>query len=192
MKMNALYAALSGAFLLGTAALCPAQTTNTATGDNTAPSATTTHRAATHKADAGARDEYKADKDKIEADYKQAKAQCKSMNGNAKDVCEKQAKADEKVAKAELDAKRKGNDPASDYKVAETKAKANYDVAKEKCDDMKGKEKSACKKQAKADEDKALAEAKSLRKNVASANGHARSAKPADMGSTGTANGTAK
>lgn len=169
MRMTTLYAALSGAFLLGTAALVPAQTTNTATGDNTSTSATTTHRAAT-KANAGARDEYKADKERIEADYKEAKAKCKSMTGNAKDVCEKEAKGNENVAKAELDAKRKGNTPESDYNVMTAKAKAQYEVAKEKCDDMKGKEKSACKKQAKADEDKALAEAKQNRKNVASTN----------------------
>jgi hypothetical protein len=166
MKMTALYAALSGAFLLGTAALVPAQTTNTATGDNSSMSSTSTMH--TTKANAGAKDEYKAEKDKIAADYKEAKAKCKTMSGNAKDVCEKEAKGNEKVAKAELDAKKKGNDAATDYKDMEAKAKAQYEVAKEKCDDMKGKEKSACKKQAKADEDKALADAKASRKNVAS------------------------
>ena len=55
MKMKALYAALSGAFLLGAATLCPAQTTNTATGDNTTPSATTMNHSS--KANAGAKDE---------------------------------------------------------------------------------------------------------------------------------------
>jgi len=165
MKMTTLYAALSGAFLLGTAALVPAQTTNTATGDNTSSAAMTSHKTA--KANAGAKDEYKAEKDKIAADYKEAKAKCKTMSGNAKDVCEKEEKGNEKVAKAELSAKQKGNDPATDYNVLEAKAKSQYEVAKEKCDDMKGKEKSACKKEAKADEDKALAEAKANRKNVA-------------------------
>ena len=52
--------------------------------------------------------------------------------------------------------------------MAVAKAHGTYDVAKEKCEDQKGKEKSACKKQAKADEDKALADAKASRKNVAS------------------------
>ena len=170
MKMNALYAALSGAFLLGAATLGAAQTTNTTTGDSTSPSAGTMHRAtAPHVA----ANEYKAEKSRISANYKEAAAKCKAMKGNAKEVCEKQAKADEKIAKAELESKHKGKDPATDYKVAETRAKANYDVAQEKCDDMKGKEKSACKKQAKADEDRALAEAKQMRKQ------HVASSKPA-------------
>jgi hypothetical protein len=78
-----------------------------------------------------------------------------------------EAKGNEKVAKAELEAKRKGT-PHSQYEAQVAKAKAAYDVAKEKCDDQKGKEKSACKKQAKADEEKALAEAKASRKTVAS------------------------
>jgi hypothetical protein len=180
----ALYAALSGAFLLGTAALAPARMTNTATGDDTSTSASTTHRTAT-MANAGARDEYKADKERIEADYKEAKAKCKSMTGNAKDVCEKDAKGNENVAKAELAAKRRGNTPESDYSVMTAKAKARYEVAREKCDDMKGKERSACKKQAKADEDKALADAKSMRKNVAS-NARTRTTKSTGMTSPAT------
>src|SRR3954471_14569509 len=113
MKMTALYAALSGAFLLGTAALVPAQTTHTATGDNSSMSSTSTQRSSA-KANAGAKDENKAEKDKIAADYKEAKAKCKTMSGNAKDVCEKEAKGNENVAKAELDAKKKGNDAATD------------------------------------------------------------------------------
>src|SRR5687767_5100916 len=47
-----------------------------------------------------------AEEDRIEADYKAAKAKCDAMKGNEKDVCEKEAKANEKVAKAELNAKK--------------------------------------------------------------------------------------
>ena len=81
------------------------------------------------------------------------------MNGNAKDVCEKEAKGKEKVAKAELDAKANPTE-RNQRKVQEAKAEAEYDVAKEKCDDMKGKEKSACQKEAKAQHDRAKAEMK--------------------------------
>ena len=90
------------------------------------------------------------------------------MAGNAKDICTAEAKGKENVAKAELEAKRKGT-PHAQYEVQVAKAKADYDVAKEKCDDQTGKEKSACKKQAKADEDKALAEAKATRGSLADA-----------------------
>ena len=47
-----------------------------------------------------------AEEDRIEADYKAAKAKCDAMKGNEKDICEKEAKANEKVAKAELNAKK--------------------------------------------------------------------------------------
>ena len=67
-----------------------------------------------------------------------------------------------------FEAKYKGTEHAA-YEAEVAKAKARYDVAQEKCDDMKGAEKSACKKQAKADETKALADAKANRgKKVAS------------------------
>ena len=100
-----------------------------------------------------------AEEDRIEADYKAAKAKCDPMKGNQKDVCEKQAKANEKVAKAELDAK-KDPSPRNQRKVAEAKADGEYAVAKEKCDDLKGNEKSACEKQAKAKHEQAKADIK--------------------------------
>jgi hypothetical protein len=108
------------------------------------------------------RDAYKADKDKIEAQYKADKDQCKSMSGNAKDVCTAEAKGKEKVAKAELEANYKNTDKArSDARVA--KADADYDVAKEKCDDMSGNQKDVCVKEAKATHTKAKADAKLAR-----------------------------
>jgi hypothetical protein len=157
MKMNTLYAALCGAFLLGAATLAPAQ--------STPAGSPITHPIANAKV--ATSPEYRADKEKIEADYKVAKANCKTMTGNAKDVCIKQAKGDEKVAMAELEAKRTGT-PHAMYEVQKAKADAIYEVAQEKCDDQKGADKSACKKQAKADKEKAIADAKANRSSVAS------------------------
>jgi hypothetical protein len=105
------------------------------------------------------RDMNKADKDRIAADYKADKAKCDSMQGNAKDVCMKQAKGKENVAKAELDNKAHPS-ARNQRKVGEAKAKSDYEVAKEKCDDQKGKEKSACEKEAKAAYDRAKADMK--------------------------------
>ena len=112
-------------------------------------------------ANALTKDEYKVAKEKIEADYKVSKAQCDTMKDNAKDVCEKQAKGVENVAKAELEQQYK---PSTSHarKVAEEKVKANYQVAKEKCDDMSGDGKNACEKQAKADEAKGKADIKAM------------------------------
>jgi len=176
MRMTTLYAALSGAFLLGTAALSPAQTTTATPSSPPSSTATTLPAPAPagssitnpiKNAKVAASGDYRADKDRIKADYKSANEKCKSMSGNAKAVCHKEAKGQENVAMAELEAKRKGT-PHAEYEVEVAKAKAAYDVAQEKCDDMKGAEKSACKKQAKADEKKALADAKAHRKDMAS------------------------
>ncbi|MGN1055329.1 MAG: hypothetical protein ACI4QS_01280 [Comamonas sp.] len=104
-------------------------------------------------------DEFKAEKDRIEAEYKAAKDQCKSMSGNAKDVCQEEAKGKEKVAKAELDFRKDGSE-SNRHKVAKAKADAAYDVAKEKCDDQSGNAKDVCEADAKAAHVKALEAAK--------------------------------
>ena len=44
--------------------------------------------------------------------------------------------------------------------LAEAKAKAEYEVAKERCDDQKGEQKNACQNQAKANRDRAMAQAR--------------------------------
>lgn len=110
-------------------------------------------------ADAMSKDAYKSAKDQIEQTAKADKKACDAMKDNAKDICQAEAKAKEKVAKAELDAQRKPS-PKADEKVRLMKAEAAYEVAKEKCEDQKGKEMSACKKDAKTTYDKTKAEAK--------------------------------
>ena len=114
-------------------------------------------------ASAMTKDEYKVAKQKIESDYKVAKAQCDTTKDNAKDVCMKEAKGTENVAKADLEQQYKPSDSHA-RKVAEEKATMTYDVAKEKCDDQKGDAKSACVNQAKADHDKSKADMKAMKK----------------------------
>ena len=105
------------------------------------------------------RDAYKAEQDRIEAQYKSEKDRCGSMSDNAKDVCQAEVKGKEKVAKAELEAQYKNTDKArNDARVA--KADADYDVAKEKCDNLSGNQKDVCVKEAKAAHTKAKANAK--------------------------------
>ena len=84
-----------------------------------------------------------ADQDRIEAEYKAAKERCDPMQGNAKDICEKEAKGKEKVAKAELDAKMKPT-AGNQRKAKEARAEAAYEVAKERCEDQKGNGKDVC------------------------------------------------
>lgn len=101
--------------------------------------------------------QYKAGKEKIEAQYKADKKACEGMKGNANDVCEKEAKGKENVAKAQLEEQYKPS--ARHEKEAENaQAKANYAVAKEKCEDLKGKAERDCKKQAKAEMHQAKAD----------------------------------
>ncbi len=105
------------------------------------------------------KDAYKSGKDGISSQYKTDKAACSSMSANAKDICFEQAKAKEKVALAELEFGYTGK-PRDGTKVMEVKAKTAYAVAKEKCDDQTGNAKDVCRKEAKAVEVKALADAK--------------------------------
>lgn len=106
-----------------------------------------------------AKSEYEARKSRISADYKVDKRACSSFSGNAKDVCIEEAKAKEKVARAELEVAYTGK--ASDSnKLLIAKAEAAYDVAKEKCDDLSGNAKDVCVEEAKAVKTKALADAK--------------------------------
>lgn len=102
------------------------------------------------------KDEYKTQKAEIEATYKADKKGC-GMKANSKDVCNAEAKAKEKVSRAELEASYKPS-PGADAKVREAKADADYDVAKERCEDLKGKEQSACKVEANSAHEKATHE----------------------------------
>jgi hypothetical protein len=103
--------------------------------------------------------DYSAGKTRISADYKTDKATCAPMMGNAKDICVQEAKAKEKIARAELEFGYSGK-PADEVKVRVARAETAYAVAKEKCDDQSGNAKDVCVKEAKAVEVKALADAR--------------------------------
>lgn len=101
----------------------------------------------------------KASEDQIKAQYKADKESCSSMSGNTKDICIAEAKGREKVANAELDARR-NNTEKTRYGMLVTKAEAQYAVAKERCDDRSGNDKDVCLKDAKAAMVAAKADAK--------------------------------
>lgn len=123
-------------------------------------------------------DEYKVEKDRIEAAYKSAKAHCDTLKGNAEDVCEKQAKGEEKIAKAELENRYKPSEQNA-HKARVARADASYEVAKEKCDDLSGNAKDVCRKDAKAAHVTAIENAKI--KKAASAAADTPSEKAADV-----------
>lgn len=152
MKYQLIAAAVALAFSTAVAAQ------STAPRPDTAPT-TRTERAPAADRATTERKVKDAEEDRIEAEYKADKAKCDGMKDNAKDVCQKEAKGKEKVAKAELDAKKTPSE-RSQRKVKEAKAEAEYEVAKEKCDDMKGNDKNACQKDAKTMRERAKAEFK--------------------------------
>lgn len=101
---------------------------------------------------------YKAEKDRINAQYKSAMESCKPLKANAEDVCKAEAKAQQRIGIAELDAKNKGT-PEAQRDARKVRAEAEYSVAREKCDDLAGNAKDVCVKEAKAAETKAKADA---------------------------------
>lgn len=113
-------------------------------------------------AQAMTKDQHKAAEQQIEATYKADKKACDAMKANAKDVCEKEAKGKEKIAKAELEQQYKPSERNA-RKVAETKADVAYDVAKEKCEDLKGDAQKSCEKDAKANHEVAQQAAKGVK-----------------------------
>jgi len=109
------------------------------------------------------KDEIKHEGDRISAEFKSAKQACDSKAGNAKDICMAEAKGNEKVAKAELDARDKGT-PKAQEEAKVAKAEANYGVAKQRCDDLGGNAKDVCLKDARAAMTHAKASAEADRK----------------------------
>lgn len=109
------------------------------------------------------KDDYKAGKDKISAEYKAAKTGCATFSGNPKDICVAEAKGNEKIARAELEASYKPTSK-SHYQALVARAEADLSVAKERCDDQAGNAKDVCLKEAKAAETTAKANAKAQMK----------------------------
>lgn len=82
------------------------------------------------------------------ADYKAARAKCNELGGNSKDVCVKEAKAAEKSAMANAKAEKKSSGAHAEASADERKA--DFKVAKAKCDAMSGNAKDICEKEAEA------------------------------------------
>lgn len=143
-----------------------------------APALAIAFGAASMAAQGMSKEEYNAARASIAAEYKSASAKCRSLSANAKDVCMAEAKGSEKVAKAELEARNKPGEKAR-HAVSIAKAEADYAVAKERCDDKTGGDKTACVKEAKAAEARAKADAKAQRQASAASQPAKDAAAPA-------------
>ncbi len=105
------------------------------------------------------KDEHKAAVKNAETAYTNAKATCKSLAGNAKDVCMAEAKVEKTYSIAKTDGDFK-NTAKAIYDGRKDVAKAEYDLAKTKCAAKAGNDKDVCIKEAKAIEVRALEDAK--------------------------------
>ena len=102
---------------------------------------------ATSTAERDRKNEYKAAVARADADHKAAKDACKPKQGNDRDVCMKEAKAQYVKVTADAKARLKSKDAVADAR--EDTMVAQYKVAKEKCDAMSGDAKDKCVKDAK-------------------------------------------
>ena len=93
--------------------------------------------------------EFEARKERLDATHDVAKRKCGTYGGNARDICMAEAKGRDRVARMELEERYKDT-PKARYNVRMARAEAEYDVAKEKCDDRAGPQKDLCLKEAKA------------------------------------------
>ena len=109
--------------------------------------------------------DYNAGKHGIAADYKSARAACASLSGNANDICRAEAKGGKDVAKAELE-ERRAPGSRNHYAVRAARAKADYSVAIEKCDDRSGNDKKVCVTEANATRSLAVNDAKAELKSA--------------------------
>ena len=114
--------------------------------------------------------EFKEPRQNIEAEFRLAKADCDTLQGNARDICIARARGRESVALAELAVK---EDPTrkTTYAVRIARAQATYTLAIEKCDDLLDREKSACRLEAKSARAASRAHARAQLKMAQAKNG---------------------
>lgn len=126
---------------------------------------------------------YRAAMQKIEKEHDAAKDKCDALT--KEDVCEEQA--DVARAKAELAAAQKYDNTPARVNAAQRKlADAEYELAEEKCDAMKGNQKDSCMNTAKSVRTAALAELDGKGDNRASTTGGSGST-AATAGAAGSA-----
>ncbi len=160
MKTRLLYMAVSAALSIGTVTLSSATPEMVEGAKNATENAVDSTIDKLPPKRAMSRAEYSAERERIQADYKSSHEACKPLSGNSREVCRVQARSDEKMRLADLQARYKATPSAqADARVA--KAKAQYEVAKQKCEDQPASDRAACRRNAKADESRAVASSSS-------------------------------
>jgi len=99
--------------------------------------------------------EYKEVRQRIDTEHNSAQMHCNTLVGNARAVCKKEAKARAKVAEAELLYQANASDQHK-HNLAKVKENTSYNVAREKCNGLKGNAKDICIKDVKVAHVKAV------------------------------------
>lgn len=129
-----------------------------------------------HAKDKAAHDSARA---QAQQQYKAADQACKAKSGQAKDLCQEEAKAQRDIALAEAEARYEGT-PQARAKADRERADANYRVAKERCDALSGNEKDVCQQKAKAEHAKSTSVADAHVKTAEARDDVARTRREAD------------
>jgi hypothetical protein len=140
MQRTTMYVSLAGALLFSAAAFGIS-------------SAMDTPRTLMSRAD------YTVAKQAIESESRVSIGRCRDVEGAARDVCKAELRADERIKKADLDARYHGTaTAASDARLA--RVKAQFDVAKAKCSIYGSEQKTDCLQAARTAKARAFADAK--------------------------------
>ena len=94
------------------------------------------------------KDQLKLNEAVYDARYDVANEKCDDMAGESKDICQREAKTARDKAKADAKLNKKVADAVDDAEVAHMKA--DYKLAKERCDTLSGDKKDVCVASAKA------------------------------------------
>lgn len=105
------------------------------------------------------RTDYRLEQAAIESETRSSLGNCRAVDGAARDVCKTVVRAEERVKKADLDARYHGTVSAN-AKAGVTRAKAKYDVAKAKCGAVGKDQKVDCLHTARDEKARAFADAK--------------------------------
>jgi hypothetical protein len=105
------------------------------------------------------REDYAIARRTIESETRLALAACRSQQGRAKEVCRAEARGEERIRRAELEALYAGT-VAAEARVEQARLKTHYEIARARCTDLFAGERSACLHHAREERSRALAEAR--------------------------------
>jgi hypothetical protein len=117
------------------------------------------------RADTISKEAYDTANSEADVTFETAKQKCRSFSGNAQDICLAEAKGAHSVARANAEANYKGTEYWR-LKAAKSKVEAEYQIAKERCDDLSGNKKDICQQEAKAEKTKGYEAAKLASKSA--------------------------